>query len=263
MTKKPRVVASIEARMGSSRFPGKMMADVNGKPSIVRVFDRLKTCEYVDDIVLATSTHEKDDPLAECAKEHNVECFRGSEDDVLKRVIDAQEYMNSDIIVEVTGDCILQDVDVIDQGIAIFLANDCDVVSNAPKRSYPQGANVQVFRTKDLRWVADNIDDEAVREHVSLYFYENPEKYRILHLMAPASIYAPQQRTQLDHYEDLDFINRVYQELEPEYGSAHFGAKEILKLLREKPEIKDINAHCVNKPVRIENPEQHDNKKTG
>lgn len=247
---KPRIVASIEARMGSSRFPGKMIADVNGKPSIVRVFDRLRACQYLDDIILATTIDPKDDALAKCAEDHGIACYRGSEDDVLQRVVDAQASMKSDIIVEVTGDCILLDIDVIDQGIRMFLENDCDVVSNASKTSYPQGADVQVFRFDDLKWVADNIQDPAVREHVSLYFYENPEKYRILHLMAPPRWSAPDQRTQLDYFEDLDFIKRVYTELEPIYGSTNFGAREILELLQKKPEIREINAYCVNKPVR-------------
>lgn len=251
MTKR-KIVASIEARMGSSRFPGKMMADVCGKPAIVRVFDRLRACQYVDNIVLATTGDAKDDILAQCAQEYGVSCHRGSEDDVLQRVVDAHIKMNSDIIVEVTGDCILLDIDVIDQGIRMFLENECDVVSNASKTSYPQGADVQVFRFADLKWVADHIQDAAVREHVSLYFYENPDKYRILHLMAPPRWSAPSQRTQLDYYEDLDFIKRVYEELEPRYGAINFGAREILELLCEKPEIQKINAHCTNKPVRPE-----------
>ena len=257
MTDKPKIVASIEARMGSSRFPGKMLADVCGKPALTRVIDRLKASQYVDEIVLATTTHAKDDPLEQCAKDNNIACFRGSEDDVLQRVSDAHKMMGSDFIVEVTGDCILLDVDVIDQGIIMFLENDCDVLSNASKTSFPQGADVQVFRAEDLKWVADNINDDAVREHVSLYFYENPDKYRILHLIAPPRWLAPNQRTQLDYYEDLDFIRRVYEELEPLYGPADFGAREILQLLNQKPEIREINAHCVNKPVRPKDePEQ-------
>ncbi len=252
---KPKIVASIEARMGSSRFPGKMMADVNGKPALERVIDRLKACQNLDGIILATTIDPKDDPLEQCALACGIACHRGSEDDVLQRVVDAHKQMQSDIIVEVTGDCILLDIDVIDQGVAMFLENDCDVLSNASKLSYPQGADVQVFRTKDLDWVAENIQDEAVREHVSLYFYENPDKYRIIHLIAPPSLHAPQQRTQLDYYEDLDFITRVYEELEPIYGATGFGAREILKLLREKPEIQQINAHCTNKPVRVEEKE--------
>ncbi len=247
---KPKIVASIEARMGSSRFPGKMMADVNGKPALVRVIDRLKACKSLDGIVLATTADAKDDPLEECAINQGIECHRGSEDDVLQRVVDAQNKMKSDIIVEVTGDCILLDIDVIDQGVSMFLENDCDILSNASKTSYPQGADVQVFRTKDLNWVADNIKDDAVREHVSLYFYENPDKYNIIHLMSPPRWAAPDQRTQLDYYEDLDFINCVYKELEPTYGPTNFGAREILELLEKRPDIRDLNANCENKPLR-------------
>lgn len=252
---KQKIVASIEARMGSSRFPGKMLADVCGKPALVRVIDRLKACQYLDGIILATTIDPRDDLLAQCALDQGIECHRGSEEDVLQRVVDAHKKMQSDIIVEVTGDCILLDIDIIDQGILMFLENDCDVVSNASKTSYPQGSDVQVFRFGDLNWVAENIHDAAVREHVSLYFYEHPEKYRIIHLMAPPRLNAPAQRTQLDYYEDLDFINRVYSELEPVFGSTNFGAYEILDLLLQKPDIQKINAHCTNKPVRAEEKE--------
>jgi spore coat polysaccharide biosynthesis protein SpsF len=244
-----RVVASIEARMGSSRLPGKVLADIHGQPALSRLLARLRMCDVLDDIVLATSTASEDDALAAWARENGVAVHRGSELDVLERVVGAHRALDSDVIVEVTGDCPLLDPEVITLGVETFLANDCDVVTNARVPSYPAGADVQVFRRADLEHVADTISDPAVREHVSLYFYENPEQYRIIHLIAPPSWRAPNQRLQLDYEEDLQFIRAVYARLEPRYGHA-FTVPRILELLASDPELRAINAHCTEKAVR-------------
>lgn len=244
-----RVVASVEARMGSSRLPGKVLADIEGTPALGRLFDRLRACSRIDDFVLATSTAPGDDVLEQWAKAAGIAVYRGSEDDVLQRVVEAQRSMNSDIVVEITGDCPLLDPEIIDLGVETFFANDCDVVTNARLPSYPQGADVQVFRSRDLVHVAETIHDPAVREHVSLYFYETSERYRIIHLIAPRSWHAPDVRLQLDYAEDLDFIRTVYARLEPRWGG-RFGVARILDLLRDEPAVGKINAHCAEKPVR-------------
>ncbi|WP_417835846.1 cytidylyltransferase domain-containing protein [Thalassospira tepidiphila] len=244
-----RIVASVEARMGSSRLPGKVLCDICGKPAIIRLLEKLKKCQMLSDIVVATSDQSADDQLADLIISEGYNVFRGREDDVLDRVVKAHMFMNTDIIVEVTGDCPLIDPDIIDQGIRTYLNNKCDVVSNTAKLSFPQGADVQVFSFDLLRDVALKVTDPAVREHVSLYFYENPEKYNIIHLQAPTRWFAPAQRLQLDYQEDLDFIREVYEHLLPIY-SINFGVEEILQLLKQKPEISKINSECHEKQIR-------------
>ena len=245
----PRVVASIEARMGSSRFPGKVLADVQGVPALSRLVRRLRRAERLDDIIVATSTSPADDALAAWAAREHVAIYRGSEEDVLSRVVEAQTKMGSDLVVEVTGDCTLLDPDLIDLGVLTFLENACDVVANVRKASFPMGMDIQVFRLHDLADIARTIHDPAVREHVSLYFYEHPERYRIIHLFAPARWRAPDYRFQLDYPEDLRFISEVYRRLEPSHGDA-FGIEEIMALLREEPELIEINRYCQEKPTR-------------
>lgn len=245
----PKVIASIEARMGSSRFPGKVLADINGEPALTRLARRLKSCKTLDDVVLATSVAPADDALESWAKMENVQYYRGSEEDVILRVVEAHRMMGSDIVVEVTGDCTLLDPDLIDMGVRTFFENDCDVVANVSKLSFPMGEDIQVFRFKDLEVVEQNIKDAAVREHVSLYFYEHPERYRIIHLFAPARWYAPDYRFQLDYPEDHRFITEVYKRLQPKFGDL-FGIEEIMALIRQQPELLEINRHCVEKPVR-------------
>lgn len=245
----PKVVASIEARMGSSRLPGKVLADVCGQPALTRLVRRLERAKKVDAIVLATSTASADDALEKWAKDHGVACYRGSEDDVLQRVVMAQRSQGSDVVVEVTGDCTLLDPEVIDVGVETFFENDCDVVTNARKPSYPMGADVQVFRLADLEEVERTITDPPVREHVSLYFYEHPERYRVIHLFAPPRWRAPELRLQLDYEEDLRFLREVYARLEPTHGVA-FGLEEIMALLRREPALAEINRDCVEKAPR-------------
>jgi len=245
----PKVVASIEARMGSSRLPGKVLMDINGRPSLSRLVERLRACKKLDDIIVATSTDPRDQAIINWAEGEGVKTYRGSEDDVLQRVVDAQKFMNSDVVVEVTGDCPLLCPEVIDMGVATFFANQVDVVTNARVPSYPMGADLQVFRTSDLDWVAKNINDPAVREHVSLYFYEQPQKYRVMHLMAPPRWEAPRYRLQLDYEQDLAFIRAVYARLEPVHGGV-FGLEEIMALLKREPKLVEMNIDCEEKSAR-------------
>jgi spore coat polysaccharide biosynthesis protein SpsF len=245
----PRVVCSIEARMQSSRLPGKVLAPLRGEAALTRLIRRLRACRLLDDIVLATSNTPADDVLEAWAESHSVKCYRGSEDDVLLRVVEAHRSVRSDVVVEVTGDCVMLDPELVDMAVETFAANDCDVVSNASKRSYPNGMDVQVFRLSDLEHVEATSNDPAVREHVSLYFYEHPDQYRILHLLAPARWHAPDCRLHLDYPEDLRFLNEIYGRLEPDYGDA-FGLEEIMSVLRREPHLLDINSHCVERSAR-------------
>ena len=244
-----RVVASIEARMGSSRLPGKVLADIGGQPALSRLLCRLRQCRQLDDIVLATSVASEDNVLEDWARAQGLAFHRGSEDDVLRRVGEAQNLMAAEIVVEITGDCPLLDPDVIDLGIETFFANDSDVVNNFQTSSYAQGIDVQVFRLADLEQDERSVADQAVREHVSLYFYELPEQYRILTMLAPPSYRAPTVRCQLDYPEDLQFITEVYSRLEPDYGGT-FGFEKILRLLEQEPDLRDINSHCREAAVR-------------
>ncbi len=245
----PKVVASIEARMSSSRLPGKVLADVNGVPALTRLVRRLRRARRLDAIVLATTDNPADDALAEWAAAENVPCFRGSENDVLDRVVGAHRRMETDIIVEICGDMPLLDPDLIDMAVETFQANECAVVTAARYPSFPQGTEPQVFHFDDLADVARTIDDAAVREHVSLYFYEHPERFRIVHMIAPPEWRMPEQRLQLDYPEDLELIRAVYAALEPMHGDG-FGILLILSLLREQPALRALNADCEERSAR-------------
>ena len=248
-TLRPRVVASIEARMSASRLPGKVLMDVAGAPALERLVRRLTRAETLDGVVLATTVNPADDALAAWAKNRRLPCYRGSEDDVLDRVVETHRMMGSEVIVEICGDTPLLDPKVIDQAVNRFLEGDVHVVSNTARLTWPRGIDAQVFRFDDLDTIARTQNDPAVREHVSLYFYENPDKFRIHHLTAPAEETAPDIRLQLDYAEDLDLIRSIYARLEPRFGDG-FGVRDILDLLAAEPALAAINAHCEEKAVR-------------
>ena len=132
--------------MASTRLPGKVLSDIAGRPALLRLLDRLRRATTLDAIVVATTEQASDDVLAQTVEAAGITCYRGSEHDVLNRVVEAHRMMKSDIVVEVTGDCPLIDPAVIDLGVSTFLGNDVDVVANVVKPSYPMGIDVQVFR---------------------------------------------------------------------------------------------------------------------
>lgn len=243
-----KIVATVEARMTSSRLPGKVLAPIAGKPALVHLVDRLRRVSALDDIVIATTVNADDDAIAEAMRRIGVRCHRGSEEDVMGRVVDTAASAGADVIVEVTGDCALIAPEVIDRAIALYQTGHYDVVTNTWKLSYPQGADAQVFAFGLLADAAARTTDPAHREHVSLYFYEHPEKYRIHNFEAPPEFTAPHLRFQLDYPEDLQFITAVYAELYPRNPA--FSLSDVFDLLKRKPHLGQLNAGVTEKPVR-------------
>lgn len=235
--------------MGSSRLPGKVLADIAGKPALTWMIERLRRANSLNEIVLATTTAPLDDKLEVWAREHGVACFRGSEGDVLGRVVAAHRRQGTEVIVELCGDCPLIDPEIVDHAVDTFLLNTHEIVSNARKPSFPQGLDVQVFRFDTLADVAATITDPAVREHVSLYFYEHEDRYRIHHLAALARWRDPDLRLQLDHREDLLFLNELCRRLVQKHECT-FGVGEILEVLRNDPGLLTINGHLRERPPR-------------
>jgi len=225
------------------------MAPLGNVPAIKRLIRRLKACERLDEIVLATTNLASDDVLVEAVSDENITVYRGDEHDVLRRVVTAHQGTGTDIIVEVTGDCPLLDWELVDQCVEMFLANECDYLATHLTPSYPRGFEVQVFGFCDLEWIEGNISDAAVREHVSLNFYEEAGRYRAIALVAPRSVSRPEYRLTLDYPEDLEVIDLLYRRLEPEFGE-NFQLTEIVEYLDSAPEVVAINANCEQRKPR-------------
>jgi len=233
-------VAIIQARMGSSRLPGKILEDIAGKPMLERVIDRVCAAQAVNRIVLATTTEESDDAVAALGKKSGIEVFRGGVEDVLDRFYQAAEKFEAKTIVRVTADCPLMDPAVIDRAVELFTQGPYDYVSTAdPKPTFPDGQDVWVvsFKTLETAWKEAQLSSE--REHVMPYIYNHPEKFRIGMVKSPQDL--SHLRWTVDERKDLEFVRQVYGYL----GNGIFGINDVLRLLEQHPELSRINAGIV------------------
>lgn len=238
-----KIAAIVECRMTSSRLPGKVLMEACGKPMLELLVERLKRVNALDDIVLATTVNHADDPIVAMAKRIGVSYFRGSEKDVLRRVLDATRSVNGEIIVEITGDCPLIDPEITAQVIDLYLLNDCDYASNVDPISYPVGMDVQVFGAELLALSDREGTSREDREHVSLFIRRQPERFRKLHLPAPPTLHLPDLGLTLDEESDYFLIRMIYEHF---YSmNRNFSCYDIVSYLRENPNLKKINENVL------------------
>jgi spore coat polysaccharide biosynthesis protein SpsF len=243
-----RYILTIEARMRSSRLPGKVLKPIIRKPMLGMMIERLKHARTIDGIVVATTLNHDDDPIVKLAEESGIDYFRGSEEDVLARVLGAARHFDADVIVETTGDCPLLDPAVVDKVVADFRMGGADFVSNNLVYTIPRGMDVRVFSTEKLAEIDRITKDPADREHVSLYFWEHPEKYRLRNVTTDLPPEVAKLRLTVDTAEDFELIRRIYEALYAE--SVIFSLADILTLLEGNPELAAINQDIKQKPVR-------------
>lgn len=206
---KKKVVASIEARMTSSRLPGKVLKAINGVPALELMVKRVLRSNLLDEVLIATTINKEDDDIIEWCKKNNIKYFRGSEDNVYERVLNAHIDNNSDIIVELTGDCPLLDPKLIDEAINVYLKNDYEYVSNCIEESYPLGMAVEVYSLEALKTIGDNRElDYVDKEHVSPFFYTS-NQYKTYNITAPKNQFFPELSVTLDTIEDFEVIQKV------------------------------------------------------
>ena len=233
--------------MTSSRLPGKVMLDAAGKPLLEHLIERLKRVPSLDGIILATTTNATDDPLVDLARRLDILCYRGSEDDVLARVLEAAQTYDVDVIVQTTGDCPLLDPGVVDRVVQVYLSNDSDYVSNSLDPGYPIGQNIAVFSTRVLEDVASRTDDPVDQEHVSLYIYKNPQRYKLLSVQAPPELTAPHLRLTVDEPADYELVKAVIERLYPQNPA--FTLTDILNLVRAESALAETNRHVQQRAV--------------
>lgn len=243
-----KVVATIEARMSSSRLPGKILLPLAGKPLLERLVERAKKARWVDEVIVATTVSPADDAVEAWAKKAGVSLYRGSEEDVLIRVLEAAKTFNGEVIVELTGDCPLIDPSMIDELVEYYQSHDCDYVSNILVRTYPRGWDTQVFSTAVLDEVNSLTQDPADRENVSLYIYEHPDRYKLAGIKAPARLRGPDIRICVDTAEDFKLVESVFKNLYP--ANPDFDAYDVMNYLKKNPQIAAINRKVQQKKVR-------------
>ncbi len=240
--------AIVEARMTSTRLPGKVMLPICGKPELELLVLRLKQSRLLDGVVIATTQNASDDVLVDLANRLGVACFRGSEHDVLDRVLKAAQSTGTDVIVEVTGDCPLVDPELLDELLQIYRRGGCDYVSNNQQHTYPLGLDLQVFSTATLADVARRTDDPVDHEHVSLYIYEHPELYRLCNKVSGLPKWCADLRLTLDTQEDYLLIKNIFEALFPD--DPEFRTADILTVLERNPDWQSLNRHIQQKQVR-------------
>ena len=248
-TKQKRIVATIEARMNSSRLPGKVLLPALNRSMICHLIDRLKRVPSLNKIVLATTKNKSDDVLEEVAKQENIQFYRGSEENVLLRVIEAADSANADIVVQITGDCPIIDPDLVEQTIRVFLKNNAVVFcSNSFFSSYPDGMDTSVVCLKALKQSYKMTNDPLDREHVVRYIVNNPNIFPHVYLIAPPSQHWPGLGLTLDEPEDYELIRHLIEKIGVK--NQFFGCSEIIKYIKENPNLLNINKMVVRKDPR-------------
>ncbi len=238
------VVAIIQARMKSTRLPGKVLKDIGGETMLARVVNRVRRAKLVDKVVVAMPTSEQDIPIVEECGRIGVTWYRGSEDDVLDRYLKAAVRYNAETIVRVTADCPFVDPDVIDVIGKAFLRRYTSYVSNTIKRSYPRGLDVEFIKLSALFLAWQGAKEQHEREHVTPYIYEHRERFSVMQVTD--SEWNLDKRWTVDTPEDLEFSRAVYAKLG---NRDDFSWLDVLKIVKADPSLEKINAHVNQKTL--------------
>jgi spore coat polysaccharide biosynthesis protein SpsF len=240
-----KILAIIQARMGSERLPGKVIKSIMNKPMIIYTLERLKKSRYIDEIILATSSLDKDNKLEDVAVSYGFNVFRGEENNVLKRYKEANDMHNGDIIIRITGDCPFIDPLIVDEVICYYLINNFDYVRLDVPDSFIRGFDVEVFSKASLENTYSSAIDEQYKEHVTLYMYKHPEKFKVGYFKG-TDFYNKNYRLCVDTPEDFEVVKKIYEHFNDEYVSS----KAVVKYLDENPQIACINLDIIQKDVK-------------
>ena len=236
----------VQARMTSTRLPGKVLSELAGRPMLERQLERLRRCTTADELVLAVTTNRDDDPLVELARRLGVRWYRGSEHDVLARYLGAAREARADLVVRVTSDCPLIDARETDAVVAELEQRraTCDYASNTLEPRLPRGLDTEALWADVLERVARMATSRAAREHVTWYCYgERPDLFSLHSVRRPFD--AADLRWTVDTAEDLTLVRRLYDELW--LAERDVAVAEIIAHVRAHPELAAINAHVVQK----------------
>jgi len=229
------ILAIIQARMGSSRFPGKTLAEISGRPMLWHVVRLARAARTVDEVMVATTCAASDDQIASFCLREGIACFRGSEDDVLDRFYQASKEKHADVVVRITADCPLIDSEVIDRVVARFQEGGSDYASNTLRYTYPDGLDTEVFSFVALERAWSEAVKPSEREHVTPYLLGG--KFRTVNVESEAPVPLGTHRWTVDYPSDLEFVRKIYAEFS---GNGGFGYRDVLDLLKRRPDLAAI-----------------------
>ena len=239
-----RIVAIIQARMGSTRLPGKVLSDLCGETVLARVVSRVRQCRYVNEVIVATSVDPADNAIVQECCRHDVCAFRGSECDVLDRYYWAAQRARADAVARITADCPLIDPDVSDKTIQAFVAQQADYASNVLQRTYPRGLDTEVMTIAALGSAWKDAWDPCQREHVTPFLYQHPDRFGLVSVTGERDY--SNYRWTLDTAEDLQFLRAVYERCAK---PSHLRLREVLRILEREPNLAEINQHVRQKAI--------------
>jgi len=241
LTSQARAVGIVQARMGSTRLPGKVLKQVCGRTLLEHQMERMRRARSLAEVVVATSTSPGDDTVEDVLRSRGLAVWRGPEQDVLARYAGAATAFGADPVVRMTMDCPLIDPKVIDQVVGTYLAGGFDLVANNLEPTFPHGLDLEVFSLSALETADREAATPFEREHVTPFIRDRPERFRLGNVRSPRDLH--HLRWTVDYPEDLELVRIVYEELYRDGES--FTTEEILALLERRPEITSINASRV------------------
>lgn len=239
-----KVVAIIQARMGSTRLPGKVLKDLEGKTMLARVVERVCRATLINDVLVATTDGKADDVIVQECRKAAAQVFRGDENDVLDRYFRAAQLTKAEAVVRITSDCPLIDPQVTDKTVRAFLDQQPDYASNVQVRTYPRGLDTEVMTVQALERAWRLANKPYERTHVTPYIYEHPGDFKLLSVTGEVDYSS--HRWTVDTPEDLEFVRAIYARLN---DRGHFGGPDILELLEREPELLDLNRSVAQKAL--------------
>lgn len=239
------ITAIIQARMGSTRLPGKVLMDMEGETVLARVVNRLRRATRIDEIAVATTSSVDDDVIVQECSRLNISAFRGSENDVLDRYYQAARVFTAEAVVRITSDCPVIDPGLVDETIALFRQQQADYASNSFSPIYPRGLDVEVFTVAALERAWRGARKPYEREHVTPYFYEHPELFHLTSLRGQVDY--SRYRWTLDTTEDLELLRTIYARFGGEDG---FSWGEVVQLMEREPGLAELNSRVVQKALQ-------------
>lgn len=231
------IAAFIQARTSASRLFGKVLKPILGRPMLGLEIERVQICKTVDRIVVVTSTSPEDQQIVDLCRKINVDVFCGSLDNVLDRFYQAARKYKPDHIVRLTGDCPLIDPDVVDSMVRLYLEKKCDYGTNCMPPTYPDGLDAEIFSFKVLQEAWKEASLPSHLEHISLFFEEQPQRFKIENLACRRDLSA--LRWTVDEPEDFEFVRSVFENLYQ--GNPLFRMDDVLDLMKRKPELALLN----------------------
>ena len=238
-----KVSIIIEARLGSKRLPNKIIYRIKKYLFLEYLIKRLKQSKTINEIIIATTNLPQDNKIVQIAKKNKIKFYRGSENNVLKRVIDTAKHFKCKTIARVTSDCPIIDFTIVDQAVQMFKFNKCDYLSNAWIRGYPDGMDIEIFDLKTLIKSYKLAKTKRSREWVTWSIRKNPKIFSHINLIPPQELYWPELCLTLDEYDDYLLLKKIilyYKE------NINFTCQDVIKLLKKK-EWQKINKHVVRK----------------